>query len=124
MHLRWFNLPLLSGPMYLHGAILEKPLTSSHAGKLSSARFSHTPTAVGDGPPTQAAKPADAAVSHAIEAHLSHLAPGSSLERIHFALAVAQAVQAAPHFAVGSLGRSGVLFTSSASALSMAMSLM
>ena len=36
----------------------------------------------------------------------SHLEPGVSLERMHFAFAVAQAAQAAPHFAVGNLGRS------------------
>lgn len=35
--------------------------------------------------------------------YLSHLESGSKLERIHLALAVAQAAQAAPHLAVVTL---------------------
>ncbi|TQV96292.1 hypothetical protein IF1G_04875 [Cordyceps javanica] len=38
----------------------------------------------------------------------SHFDPGVSFERIHFAFAVAQAAQAAPHFAVGNFGRSSL----------------
>lgn len=41
--------------------------------------------------------------------YLSHLDPGVVSDRIHFALAVAQAAQAAPHFAAGSLGLPALL---------------
>lgn len=41
-----------------------------------------------------------------VPTYRSHLDPGVSFERIHFAFAVAQAAQAAPHFAVGNFGRS------------------
>lgn len=38
--------------------------------------------------------------------HLSHFDPDVSLDRMHFAFAVAHGAQAAPHLAVGSFGRS------------------
>lgn len=44
----------------------------------------------------------------ASKTHLSHFAPGVSLDRMHFAFAVAQGAQAAPHLAVGSFGRSAL----------------
>lgn len=54
------------------------------------------------------------------QTYLSHLAPGSGLERIHLAFAVEQAAQAAPHLAVGNLGLSVVveLLTSSSAPVS------
>lgn len=41
-------------------------------------------------------------------AHLLHLAPGSLLDRTHFAFAVAHGAQAAPHLAAGSLDLSAL----------------
>lgn len=43
-----------------------------------------------------------------VPTYRSHFDPGVSFERIHFAFAVAQAAQAAPHFAVGIFGRSSL----------------
>ena len=98
-HLRRLDLSLLARLVDLTCTLLVQPMAPIHWVSPSLPPFfQNTTIPHGMCPGVQPKKN--------FKTHLSHLAPGVGSERMHFAFAVAQAAQAAPHLAVGSLGRS------------------
>lgn len=101
-HSRWFTCPLLPRAMDLAGAVLDEPLASVNDDILSATSKAQELKGLPIKPGVRRDRPDRLRSGRAVGAigpHLSHLAPGTSVDRRHLALAAAQGAHAAPHFA-------------------------